>query len=168
MKQLLIQYTIQQQDGKYCLDKLKNKIILFLSYLSPDILPSPTFVLQQQTDVWHLLCTGSPSYPGASFAVYLVDSELPVATQQAKAIDHQACFPVPVQDSPVALYQCQYSVHLGSYWSHSERSPPLAVTKGTHYPCECARCCLSIDFFCSLSYFSEIFFASTPGTVGLA
>nr|XP_019939408.1 PREDICTED: uncharacterized protein LOC109627358 [Paralichthys olivaceus] len=103
-------------------------------YLPPDKLPLPTLVLHQQTDVWHLLCTGSPAYPGAVFSLYLADNELPVATHHAKVIQHQATFPVPVQDSPVVLYQCQYSVLLGKTWSNSERSRPLSVIKGVPPP----------------------------------
>ncbi|XP_069386582.1 uncharacterized protein [Paralichthys olivaceus] len=99
-----------------------------------DKLPLPTLVLHQQTDVWHLLCTGSPAYPGAVFSLYLADNELPVATHHAKVIQHQATFPVPVQDSPVVLYQCQYSVLLGKTWSNSERSRPLSVIKGVPPP----------------------------------
>lgn len=101
------------------------------------MLPLPTLVLQQQTDVWHLVCIGSPAYPGAMFSLYLVHNELPVATQHAKVIYHQATFSVPVQDTPVALYQCQYSVLLGSNWSHSERSRHLAVTQGTYLHLYC-------------------------------
>lgn len=88
-------------------------------------------VLQQQTDVWHLQCTGSAAYPGAVFSLYLADNELPVSTQHARVFQHHATFPIPVQDTLVALYQCQYSVLLGSKWSDSERSLSLAVTKGT-------------------------------------
>lgn len=94
------------------------------------MLPVPTLVLQQQTDIWHLLCTGSPAYPGAVFSLYLADKDLPVATYHAKVIHHEAAFPVPVQDTSVASYQCLYSVLLGRKWSDSERSLPLAVTKG--------------------------------------
>lgn len=96
------------------------------------MLPLPILVLQQQTDVWRLVCIGSPAYPGAVFSLYLVDNELPLATQHAKVIYHQAAFPVPVQDTAVALYQCQYSVLLESNWSHSTRSRHLAVRKGTY------------------------------------
>lgn len=98
---------------------------------SPDVvLPVPTLILQQQTDVWHLLCTGSPAYPGAVFYLYRADNEFPVATHPTTLIHHQATFPVPVQDTPMALYRCQYSVHLGKKWSSSELSLPLAVTRG--------------------------------------
>ncbi len=93
-----------------------------LTFLLPDVLPVPTLILQRQTDVWHLLCTGSPAYPGAVFSLYLADSELPAATKHATLIHHHAIFPVPVQDTPVALYQCQYSVLMGRNWSTSERS----------------------------------------------
>nr|XP_020452759.1 leukocyte immunoglobulin-like receptor subfamily A member 6 isoform X2 [Monopterus albus] len=99
-----------------------------------DMLPLPTLVLQEQTDVWHLLCTGSPAYPGAVFSLYLEDNEVPVATYHAKMFHHQATFPVPVQDTPVASYKCQYSVLLGERWSHSEPSRPLAVTRGMTPP----------------------------------
>ncbi|XP_036971978.1 uncharacterized protein LOC119029324 isoform X1 [Acanthopagrus latus] len=98
------------------------------------VLPVPTLVLQQQTDVWHLLCTGSPAYPGAVFSLYRVDNEFPVATHPANVIHHQATFPVPVQDTPMALYRCQYSVHLGKKWSSSELSLALAVTRGIPPP----------------------------------
>lgn len=93
-------------------------------------LPRPTLVLQQQKEVWRLLCTGSPSYPGAAFSLYLGTEELPIATHSAAIIHHQVTFPVPVQDLSVGLYQCQYSVLLGKKWSHSERSPSLVLTKG--------------------------------------
>ncbi|XP_028985471.1 uncharacterized protein LOC114843237 [Betta splendens] len=94
-----------------------------------DAPPAPTLELQLQTDVWRLLCTGSPSYPGAVFSVYAADGELPVDTRRASATEHRARFPVPVQNATAARYQCQYSVQLGSYWSHSERSAPLVLTK---------------------------------------
>nr|XP_046267031.1 uncharacterized protein LOC124070809 isoform X2 [Scatophagus argus] len=96
-----------------------------------DMLPVPTLVLQQEAEVWHLLCTGSPAYPGAVFSLYLVKNELPVATHRATMIQHQAVFQVPVQDTLMALYQCEYSVLLGRKWSNSERSLPVAVTKGS-------------------------------------
>ncbi|KAL7404285.1 hypothetical protein ABVT39_012512 [Epinephelus coioides] len=99
-----------------------------------DALPVPTLVLQQDTDVWHLLCTGSPAYPSAVFSLYLADNKLAVATHHATLIQHQAAFPVPVQEAPVALYECQYDVLLGGKWSNSERSLPLAVTKGNPPP----------------------------------
>lgn len=102
----------------------------------------PTLVLQQQTDVWHLVCTGSPAYPGAVFSLYLADNEVPVATHHATLIQHQATFPVPVQDAPVAFYQCQYSVLLGREWSDSNRSLLLAVTRGTDLQLYCM--CVSV------------------------
>lgn len=98
------------------------------------MLPAPTLLLQQQTDVWHLQCTGSASYPGAEFSLYLVDSESeqPVTTQRAAAFHHQVMFPLPVQDTPMALYQCQYSFSASTEELRiSERSLPLAVAKGT-------------------------------------
>ncbi|KAF3687538.1 hypothetical protein EXN66_Car003210 [Channa argus] len=119
-----------------------------------DMLPLPTLVLEQQTEVWHLLCTGSPAYPGAQFSLLLADKELPVAVQHVKAIHHQATFPVPVQDTAVALYQCQYSVLLKSDWSHSERSRPLAVTKEIPPPSSSALS--SMDLPLVLGFFSAV------------
>ncbi|XP_071359394.1 uncharacterized protein [Trachinotus anak] len=130
------------EEGEYtCIYQITKKRRLVNSTVSnmvqvtvTDVLPLPTLVLQQQTDVWHFLCTGSPSYPGAVFSLYLADSELPIATHHARVIHHQATFPIPVQDALVVLYQCQYSVHLGKKWSNSERSRPLAVTRGNSPP----------------------------------
>ncbi|XP_044044938.1 uncharacterized protein LOC122872903 isoform X4 [Siniperca chuatsi] len=130
-----------EEGGYTCLYQMTKKRGLVNSTVSnmvqitiTDVLPAPTLVLQQQTDVWHLLCTGSPAYPGSVFSLYLADNELPVATHHATLIHHQATFPVPVQDTPVALYQCQYSVLLGRKWSNSEHSLPLAVTRGSVPP----------------------------------
>ncbi|XP_068583293.1 uncharacterized protein [Cebidichthys violaceus] len=130
------------EGGEYtCIYQITKKRVLVNSTVSnvveitvTDTLPVPTLVLQQQTDVWHLLCTGSPAYPGAVFSLYLADNELPVATHHATMINHQVTFPVPVQDTLVALYQCQYDVLLGGKWSKSEHSLPLAVTRGIHPP----------------------------------
>lgn len=104
------------------------------------MLPLPTLVLQQQTDVQRLLCIGSPAYPGAVFSLYLKDNGLPVASQHVNVIYHQATFPVPVQDTPLTLYQCQYSVLLGSNWRHSARSRHLAVGQGTYLHLYCMNC----------------------------
>ncbi|KAG7227674.1 hypothetical protein INR49_029435 [Caranx melampygus] len=130
------------EEGEYtCIYQITKKRRLVNSTVSnmvqvtvTDALPKPTLVLQQQTDVWHLLCTGSPAYPGAVFSLYLADNELPIATHHAKVVQHQATFPVPVQDTLVVLYQCQYSVFLGKNWSNSERSIALTVTKGVSPP----------------------------------
>ncbi|XP_073327262.1 uncharacterized protein [Pagrus major] len=130
------------EEGEYtCLYQITKRRGLVNSTVSnmiqitvTDALPVPTLVLQQQTDVWHLLCTGSPAYPGAVFSLYLADNEFPVSTHHATLIHHQATFPVPVQETPVALYHCQYSVLLGKKWSSSEHSLPLAVTRGIPPP----------------------------------
>ncbi|XP_056264817.1 uncharacterized protein LOC130189856 isoform X2 [Pseudoliparis swirei] len=130
------------EEGEYtCIYQITKRKALVNSTVSnvvqitiTDALPVPTLVLQQQTDVWHLLCTGSPAYPGAVFSLYLADYELPVSTQHAVMINHHVTIPVPVQDTPLALYQCQYDVLLGGKWSKSERSLPLAVTKGIPPP----------------------------------
>ncbi|XP_042341866.1 alpha-1B-glycoprotein-like isoform X2 [Plectropomus leopardus] len=119
-----------------------------------DALPVPTLILQQQTDVWHLLCTGSPAYPGAVFSLYLADNELPVATHHTTLIQHQTIFPVPVQDAPVTLYQCQYDVLLGGKWSNSARSLPLTVTRGNPPPSSTDR--LGVDWPLVLGAFSAV------------
>ncbi|KAJ0050574.1 hypothetical protein NL108_005002 [Boleophthalmus pectinirostris] len=95
-----------------------------------DLLPTPTLILDKQSDVWHLLCRGSPAYPGAGFSLYLQGHDLPVESYQAKLTEHRAIFSVPVQDTPVALYQCEYRVLLGRQWSQSERSLPLSMSQG--------------------------------------
>ncbi|XP_040891249.1 uncharacterized protein LOC121180150 [Toxotes jaculatrix] len=131
-----------EEEGEYtCIYQFTKKRQLLNSTVSnvvqvtiTDLLPLPTLVLQQQTDIWHLLCTGSPAYPGAVFYLYVADNELPIDTQHTNAIHHQATFPVPVQDSSVVLYQCQYSVLLGKKWNNSERSHSVAVIKGTSPP----------------------------------
>lgn len=121
-------------------------LILVGYFLLLGVLPVPSLVLQQQTDVWHLLCTGSPAYPGCVFSLYVADSELPVATYRAKTLHHQVIFPVPVQDSPVTFYQCQYRAPLGSTWSLSERSVPLALTTGRNLLCYYMQCFRCFDF----------------------
>ncbi|XP_018520624.1 uncharacterized protein LOC108875907 isoform X2 [Lates calcarifer] len=125
------------EEGEYtCIYQVSKRRRLVNSTVSnvvqitiTDVLPLPTLVLQQQTDIWHLLCTGSPAYPSAVFSLYQVDNEFPIATHHAKMTLHQATFPLPVQDTPLVSYQCQYSVLLGMKWSYSERSLPLAVTR---------------------------------------
>ncbi|XP_077381006.1 uncharacterized protein LOC144020948 isoform X2 [Festucalex cinctus] len=99
-----------------------------------DDLPVPTLVLRQHTQVWHMLCTGSPAYPGAVFTLYLLDTQLPVASHRVQATSHETTFPVPVQDTLLALYQCQYSVLLSGRWIHSERSRSLSVSKALPPP----------------------------------
>ncbi|XP_026214607.1 uncharacterized protein LOC113161313 [Anabas testudineus] len=158
------------EQGEYtCLYQVTNRRRLVNSTVSnvvqvtiTDMLPLPMLVLQQQTDVWHLVCTGSPAYPGAVFSLYLVDDDLPVATQHSNAFNHQATFAVPVQDTPVVLYQCQYSVLLGSSWHHSERSRHLAVNRGIfppsksdmpglYWPLVLGSCSAVVLFLCSVA-----------------
>ncbi|KAM9315278.1 immunoglobulin superfamily member 1 [Pholidichthys leucotaenia] len=130
------------EEGEYtCLYQITNRGQLVNSTVSnvvqvtvTDVLPVPSLVLQQQTDVWHLLCIGSPQYPGAVFSLYLEDYEFPVGSHTAKAFQNQVAFPVPVQDTPVALYQCQYSVFVGKKRSDSKRSLPVVVTRGNSLP----------------------------------
>lgn len=101
--------------------------------MCPDDLPVPTLVLQQHAQVWHMLCTGSPAYPGAVFTLYLMDSQLPVDSHHVQITSHKSAFAMPVQDTLMALYQCQYSVLLGGMWINSERSRPLAISKGIDF-----------------------------------
>nr|XP_020502029.1 uncharacterized protein LOC109993432 [Labrus bergylta] len=126
---------LESQTEHHNLSRRKPTTILTPTQPGPtNFLPLPTLVLQQQTDVWRLLCRGSSAYPGGLFSLHLADQELPVAVQRANLIHHQVTFPVPVQDTPLALYQCQYSVLLGNKWSNSERSLPLAVSRGLSPP----------------------------------
>ncbi|KAM9770334.1 uncharacterized protein ACNS7B_009276 [Menidia menidia] len=130
------------EEGEYtCLYQITKKRGMINSTVSnvvqitiTDMLPAPTLTLQRQTDVWHLLCSGSPAYPGGVFSLFLAGDELPVATHLAKMMHHEVIFQVPVQDTAVALYQCQYSVMLMKMWSHSPRSIPLSVTRGISSP----------------------------------
>lgn len=130
------------EEGEYtCLYQVNSRRGLVNSTVSntvlisiTDALPVPTLVLEQQTAVWHLLCTGSAAYPGAAFSLYVADNEFLVDTHKATLIHHQATFPVPVQETPVAFYQCQYNVLLAGKWSNSPRSLPLAVTRGIPPP----------------------------------
>ncbi|MED6273934.1 hypothetical protein CHARACLAT_011343 [Characodon lateralis] len=147
-----------------CLYKNQEGLFsLFSPYLQlkqKGVLPVPSLVLQQQTDVWHLLCTGSPAYPGSMFSLYVAGNEFPVATYHAKALQHQVTFPVPVQDSPVTFYQCQYTALLGSMWSTSKRSAPVALTtgmsppssKGVDWPLVLGSFFAAVLFLCSLVF----------------
>lgn len=117
------------------------------------MLPPPTLLLLQQDDVWRLRCTGFSLYPGAVFSLYLADSEHSVTTQNAAEFHHQVTFPVLVQDTPLALYQCQYSTHLRGILRSSERSPPLAVAKGN---CVLFMVCLSL----AMELQSDLYFFS--------
>ncbi|KAM9491705.1 uncharacterized protein ACWYII_003797 isoform 2-T2 [Salvelinus alpinus] len=98
-----------------------------------ELLPVPTLSLQSQAGEWALVCTGSPAFPGARFSLYHLGSTFPDATRSAPATRHRALFPLsslPAQDGPLSdHYQCQYSSLLGAEWSHSERSPLLAVPR---------------------------------------
>ncbi|XP_029595302.1 uncharacterized protein LOC115178312 isoform X2 [Salmo trutta] len=98
-----------------------------------ELLPVPTLSLQSQAGEWALVCTGSPAFPGAHFSLYRLGSTFPDATRSAPATRYRALFALsslPAQDSPLSdQYQCQYSSLLGAEWSHSERSPLLAVPR---------------------------------------
>ncbi|XP_061882118.1 uncharacterized protein LOC133633570 isoform X1 [Entelurus aequoreus] len=132
----------QGQDGEYtCFYQVTSREEVVNSSVSnavriilKDELPVPTLSLQQHAQVWHMLCTGSPAYPGALFNLYLLDGQLPVSGHHVQATGHETTFPVPVQDTLVVSYQCQYSVLLGGKWSDSERSRPLAISRGLPPP----------------------------------
>ncbi|XP_008315781.2 uncharacterized protein LOC103384157 isoform X1 [Cynoglossus semilaevis] len=129
-------------DGQFsCIYQISNKEQLVNSTVSNiiqvtirDMLPLPTLALDQRADVQHLLCTGSAAYPGAVFFLYLAESEHPITTIRAKTSHHQVTFQIPVQETPVASYQCQYSFMLERKWSQSERSKSLSITTGLHPP----------------------------------
>ncbi|KAI4832741.1 hypothetical protein KUCAC02_015694 [Chaenocephalus aceratus] len=102
------------EEGEYtCIYQVNSRRGLVNSTVSntvlisiTDALPVPTLVLEQQTGC-------------VAFAL------------------HRLCcatFPVPVQETPVAFYQCQYNVLLAGKWSNSPRSLPLAVTRGIPPP----------------------------------
>ncbi|CAG5941992.1 unnamed protein product, partial [Menidia menidia] len=147
------------EEGEYtCLYQITKKRGMINSTVSnvvqitiTDMLPAPTLTLQRQTDVWHLLCSGSPAYPGGVFSLFLAGDELPVATHLAKMMHHEVIFQVPVQDTAVALYQCQYSVMLMKMWSHSPRSIPLSVTRGVDWPLVLGSVSAAVLFLCSLA-----------------
>lgn len=120
-------YQINMGGGRLLNSTVSNVVHVTVK----DLLPTPTLVLKQQSDVWQLLCRGWPSYPGALFSLYLEDHEHPVTTHRTTVTQHQAVFSVPVQDTPVARYQCDYRVLLEREWSNSERSPALLVSQGS-------------------------------------
>lgn len=132
----------------------------------PELLPVPTLSLQSQAGEWALVCTGSPAFPGARFSLYRLGSTFPDATRSAPATRYRALFALsslPAQDSPLSdQYQCQYSSLLGAEWSHSERSPLVAVPRaiGLHLSdvCVCLSLCASTHTTqeAALNYFSPI------------
>ncbi|GAA6073263.1 alpha-1B-glycoprotein-like isoform X1, partial [Tachysurus ichikawai] len=83
-----------------------------------------------------LVCTGSPSYPGAHFSLFQQGSSSPLATKTAHMIQHSMQFAASGQLEDGGRYQCQYSVLLGNNWAHSDLSSPirLACVTGTHTP----------------------------------
>ncbi|KAI4888401.1 hypothetical protein NFI96_018872 [Prochilodus magdalenae] len=105
---------------------------------NPTPLPAPQL---SRDDEGVLVCTGSPSYPGAHFSLFHQGTESPAATQHAPKVQYSARFTVSAQPGQVeGVYQCQYSVQLGSNWAHSERSTAikLSCTAGSpscsHFP----------------------------------
>ncbi|XP_053713238.1 uncharacterized protein LOC128754558 isoform X1 [Synchiropus splendidus] len=155
------------EDGEYtCLYQVVRNAGLVNSSVSPavqvivkDLPPTPVLSLQQLTPVWHFLCMGSPAYPGAVFYLYLEGDDAPIFSQRAHVLNHQVTFQVPVQDSPVALYRCQYSVLLRDRWSSSAQSPPLAVSRGAtpaatagiDWPLVLGSFSASVLFLCALA-----------------
>ncbi|XP_007257230.3 leukocyte immunoglobulin-like receptor subfamily B member 3 isoform X1 [Astyanax mexicanus] len=75
-----------------------------------------------------LVCTGSPSYPGAHFSLYRQGADDPSARRHAPMVKHSAQFNVSEVHRQVGGgYQCQYSVLLGHEWAHSERSAAITL-----------------------------------------
>ncbi|XP_028311033.1 uncharacterized protein LOC114468365 isoform X2 [Gouania willdenowi] len=151
-----------EEEGEYsCVYQISKRKRLVNSTVSnvvkvtvTDGLPLPTLVLQQQTDVLYLLCKGSAAYPGALFSLFLMHDDVPIVTQRSKVIEHQATFAIPVQDTPQALYQCQYSVQLGGKWSYSERSHYLAINRGSEIPTTTSQDVSGVDWPLVLGSFS--------------
>ncbi|XP_053493428.1 alpha-1B-glycoprotein-like [Ictalurus furcatus] len=81
-----------------------------------------------------LVCTGSPSYPGAHFSLFQQGSSSPLATQHAPKIEHTVQFTASGQHWEGSGYQCQYSVLLGKNWTHSELSSPILLQCVTGSP----------------------------------
>ncbi|XP_072538861.1 uncharacterized protein [Salminus brasiliensis] len=82
-----------------------------------------------------LVCTGSPSYPGAHFSLYHQGADFPSATQHAPMVQHSARFAVPeVRRQAGGGYECQYSVLLGTEWAHSQRSAAITLPCPTGSP----------------------------------
>ncbi|KAJ8001737.1 hypothetical protein DPEC_G00172550 [Dallia pectoralis] len=98
-----------------------------------EVLPPPALSLDNHKGESVLLCTGSASYPGALFSLYRLGSTYPAATRNAPVTRNYALFPLSsLREDPIYdQYQCQYSVLLGSEWSHSELTEPLAVPRVT-------------------------------------
>ncbi|KAB5561870.1 hypothetical protein PHYPO_G00011510 [Pangasianodon hypophthalmus] len=81
-----------------------------------------------------LVCTGSPSYPGAYFSLFQQGSSSPLATRPAQMIQHSVQFAASGQHGEGGGYQCQYSVQLGKTWAHSELSTPIILPCVTGSP----------------------------------
>ncbi|XP_053353696.1 uncharacterized protein LOC128526135 [Clarias gariepinus] len=94
-------------------------------------LPAP---LLSEGEEGVLVCTGSPSYPGAHFSLFQQGSSLPLATQSAQNIQHIVQFAAAGRRRKGGGYQCQYSVLLGNNWEHSELSSPITLTCITGSP----------------------------------
>ncbi|XP_058259711.1 killer cell immunoglobulin-like receptor 3DL1 isoform X3 [Hemibagrus wyckioides] len=94
-------------------------------------LPAPR--LSQEAE-GALVCTGSPSYPGAHFSLFQQGSSSALATKRANVIQHSVQFPASGQLTDGERYQCQYSVLLGNNWAHSELSSPVQLLYVTGSP----------------------------------
>ncbi|XP_046706284.1 alpha-1B-glycoprotein-like isoform X2 [Silurus meridionalis] len=90
------------------------------------VLPAPRL---SQGGEGVLVCTGSPSYPGAHFSLFQQGSSLPSATQPAHTLQHSVQFAASGHQWEGGGYQCQYSVLLGNTWAHSELSTSI------QFPC---------------------------------
>ncbi|KAK3557548.1 hypothetical protein QTP70_029230 [Hemibagrus guttatus] len=93
----------------------------------------PTPRLSQEAE-GALVCTGSPSYPGAHFSLFQQGSSSALARKPAHMIQHSVQFPASGQLGDGGRYQCQYSVLLGNNWAHSELSSPVQLLYVTGSP----------------------------------
>ncbi|XP_027012728.2 alpha-1B-glycoprotein-like isoform X2 [Tachysurus fulvidraco] len=94
-------------------------------------LPDPRLSLGSEGS---LVCTGSPSYPGAHFSLFQQGSLSPLATKTAHMIHHSMRFAASGQLEDGGRYQCQYSVLLGNNWEHSHLSSPIQLPCVTGSP----------------------------------
>ncbi|XP_058259712.1 uncharacterized protein LOC131362014 isoform X4 [Hemibagrus wyckioides] len=108
---------------------------MYSSYtrLLPTTLELPAPRLSQEAE-GALVCTGSPSYPGAHFSLFQQGSSSALATKRANVIQHSVQFPASGQLTDGERYQCQYSVLLGNNWAHSELSSPVQLLYVTGSP----------------------------------
>ncbi|KAF4080352.1 hypothetical protein AMELA_G00169240 [Ameiurus melas] len=119
-------------DDIYCCRYDHSRYSMYTNLTPPPLeLPAPQ--LSQRAE-GALVCTGSPSYPGAHFSLFQQGSSSLLATQQAPKIEHTVQFTASGQHGERSRYQCQYSVLLGENWAHSELSSPILLQCVTGSP----------------------------------